>query len=76
MSSFYGGRTGASCVIVKSYETISAMNADATHINYGCYVYTEEGNGLWRKETNNFVRVATMTPSGGGGGTVTWTDVF
>ena len=38
MSSFYGGKRGASLEIVKSYDTYDAMIQDQSNIDYNEYV--------------------------------------
>lgn len=63
MSSFYGGRRGASFEIVKRYLTYGEMLADIRNIDYNQYVITEEGNNIYRKTSTGYDFVMSVDPS-------------
>lgn len=53
MSSFYGGRRGASFEIVKRYTSLEEMYSDIKKIDYNKYVIVEEGNKIYRRVLND-----------------------
>lgn len=78
--SFYGGRRGASVVIVKSYDSIAEMQTEfdsvACPVDYDSYVVVNtnvdgiESSVLYRRTLDGPVKVGTLgSSSGGGGGT-------
>ncbi len=78
--SFYGGRRGASVVIVKSYDSIAEMQAEFDSVectvDYDSYVVVNtsvdgiESSVLYRRTLDGPVKVGTLgSSSGGGGGT-------
>lgn len=76
--SFYGGRRGASVVIVKSYDSIAEMQAEFDSIectvDYDSYVVVNtnidgiESSVLYRRTLDGPVKVGTLGSSSGGGG--------
>ena len=78
--SFYGGRRGASVVIVKSYNSVAEMQTEfdsvACPVDYDSYVVVNtnvdgiESSVLYRRTLDGPVKVGTLgSSSGGGGGT-------
>ena len=78
--SFYGGRRGASVVIVKSYDSVAEMQAEFDSVectvDYDSYVVVNtnvdgiESSVLYRRTLDGPVKVGTLgSSSGGGGGT-------
>ena len=78
--SFYGGRRGASVVIVKSYDSIAEMQAEFDSVectvDYDSYVVVNtnidgvKSSVLYRRTLDGPVKVGTLgSSSGGGGGT-------
>ena len=78
--SFYGGRRGASVVIVKSYDSVAEMQAEFDSVectvDYDNYVVVNtnvdgiESSVLYRRTLDGPVKVGTLgSSSGGGGGT-------
>ena len=78
--SFYGGRRGASVVIVKSYDSIAEMQTEfdsvACPVDYDSYVVVNtnvdgiKSSVLYRRTLDGPVKVGTLgSSSGGGGGT-------
>lgn len=73
MSSFYGGRRGASLEIKQSYDNHAAMLADQDNIDYNSYVITKDNNTLYRRIQDGYQEITKLTvssgePGGGGGG--------
>lgn len=76
--SFYGGRRGASVVIVKSYDSIAEMQAEFDSVectvDYDSYVVVNtnidgiESSILYRRTLDGPVKVGTLGSSSGGGG--------
>lgn len=74
MSSFYGGKRGASLEIKQSYANYNAMIQDQDNIDYNEYVITTDNNILYRRIQNGYQEITKLTVStgesgGGGGGT-------
>lgn len=78
--SFYGGRRGASVVIVKSYDSVAEMQTEFDSVectvDYDSYVVVNtnvdgiESSVLYRRTLDGPVKVGTLgSSSGGGGGT-------
>lgn len=78
--SFYGGRRGASVVIVKSYDSVAEMQTEfdsvTCPVDYDSYVVVNtnvdgiESSVLYRRTLDGPVKVGTLgSSSGGGGGT-------
>lgn len=65
MSSFYGGRRGASFEIVKRYVTFAQMEADIKNIDYNQYVVVEDGNKIYRRVlgTPGYEYIMSVDPS-------------
>ena len=72
MSSFYGGKRGASLEIKQSYADYNAMIQDQDNIDYNEYVITTDNNILYRRIQNGYQEITKLTvstgESGGGGG--------
>lgn len=82
MSSFYGGKRGASLEIVKSYDTYDAMIQDQSNIDYNEYVLAKtvetknnedvviktQFNVLYRRIQTGYQEIAELTVQGTGGG--------
>lgn len=76
--SFYGGRRGASVVIVKSYDSIAEMQAEFDSVectvDYDSYVVVNtnidgiESSVLYRRTLDGPVKVGTLGSSSGSGG--------
>lgn len=76
--SFYGGRRGASVVIVKSYNSVAEMQTEfdsvACPVDYDSYVVVNtnvdgiESSVLYRRTLDGPVKVGTLGSSSGGGG--------
>ena len=75
MSSFYGGKRGASLEIKQSYADYNAMIQDQDNIDYNEYVITTNNNILYRRIQNGYQEITKLTVStgesggGSGGGT-------
>ena len=74
MSSFYGGKRGASLEIKQSYADYNAMIQDQNNIDYNEYVITTDNNILYRRIQNGYQEITKLTvstgePGGEGGGT-------
>lgn len=71
MSSFYGGRRGASLEIKQSYDNYTAMIADQDNIDYNAYVVTKDNNTLYRRIQDGYQEITKLAissgESGGGG---------
>lgn len=78
--SFYGGRRGASVVIVKSYDSVAEMQTEfdsvACPVDYDSYVVVNtnvdgiESSVLYRRTLDGPIKVGTLgSSSSGGGGT-------
>ena len=75
--SFYGGRRGASVVIVKSYDSVAEMQAEFDSVectvDYDSYVIVNtnvdgiESSVLYRRTLDGPVKVGTLGSSSGGG---------
>ena len=73
MSSFYGGKRGASLEIKQSYADYNAMIQDQDNIDYNEYVITTDNNILYRRIQNGYQEITKLTvstgePGGGGSG--------
>ena len=70
MSSFYGGKRGASLEIKQSYADYNAMILDQDNIDYNEYVITTNNNMLYRRIQNGYQEITKLTVSAGesGGG--------
>lgn len=76
--SFYGGRRGASVVIVKSYDSVAEMQTEfdsvACPVDYDSYVVVNtnvdgiESSVLYRRTLDGPVKVGTLGSSSGSGG--------
>ena len=61
MSSFYGGKRGASLEIKQSYADYNAMIQDQDNIDYNEYVITTNNNILYRRIQNGYQEITKLT---------------